>query len=212
MPTLSPEPSDPDSATPPDAAPTPARDAANVTGLLRAWAAGDQGAIEVLLPIIYRELRRQARRAMRREPAGHTLQPTDLVHEVYLRLVDQRLADWQSRAQFFAVAAQTMRRVLVDHARARRRAKRGGGATHVTLDEGVGDAALASDAGVDVFALDEALTRFAEIDPEKAHLVELRFFAGLTIPEAAAALGVSPATIGREWAVARAWLRRELAR
>jgi RNA polymerase sigma factor (TIGR02999 family) len=150
------------------------------------------------------------------ERPGQTLQPTALVHEAYLRLVDQRRARWESRAQFFAVAAQAMRRVLVDHARGRRRAKRGGGAALVTLTDvdATSDGASASSdiGGVDALALDEALTRFAAIDPAKARLVELRFFAGLSIPEAAAALGVSPATVGREWAVARAWLRRELAR
>lgn len=188
---------------------------ADITGLLMAWRAGDEGALNDLVPIVYGELRRQARRALRREAEGHTLQPTALVHEAYLRLIDQRRAHWESRTQFFAVAARVMRRVLVDHARTRRRAKRGGGATQVTLAEvavSEGPAVDMDATSVDALDLDEALTRFAALDPDKARLVELRYFAGLSIPEAAAALGVSAATVGREWAVARAWLRRELSR
>lgn len=188
---------------------------ADITGLLTAWRAGDEGALNDLLPIVYGELRRQARRALRREADGHTLQPTALVHEAYLRLIDQRRAHWESRTQFFAVAAQVMRRILVDHARARRRAKRGGGAAQVTLtDVAASDvSAVDTDAtAVDTLDLDEALTRLAALDPGKARLVELRYFAGMSISEASAALGVSPATVGREWAVARAWLRRELSR
>ena len=198
--------------------PAPAAHAgrSDVTGLLVAWGAGDARALDALLPAVYAELRRQARRAMRREAAGHTLQPTALVHEAFLRLVDQRQARWESRTQFFAIAAQAMRRILVDHARTRQRAKRGGGAALVTLTDADatpdGAGAFTDVGGVDALALDEALTRFAALDPGKARLVELRFFAGLSIPEAAAALGVSPATVGREWAVARAWLRRELDR
>ena len=195
--------------------PPPPGRGGDVTGLLVAWSAGDGAALDALLPAVYAELRRQARRAMRAEAPGHTLQPTALVHEAFLRLVNQRRARWESRTHFFAVAAQVMRRVLVDHARTRRRAKRGGGAALVTLAEADAVDAGAStphDAGgVDTLALDEALTRFAAFDPEKARLVELRYFAGLSISEAAAVLGVSTATAGRQWAVARAWLRNELA-
>jgi RNA polymerase sigma-70 factor, ECF subfamily len=189
-----------------------------VTELLRAWAAGDAQASEVLVPLVYAELRRQARRAMRREGDGHTLQPTALVHEAWLRLGDQHDGRWESRTQFFAIAAQTMRRVLVDHARTRRALKRGGGAVQVSLSDadravaapGAGPAGGSPLDPVDLLALNDALARLAVLDPHKARLVELRYFAGLSIPEAATALGVSQATVGREWAVARMWLRREL--
>jgi RNA polymerase sigma factor (TIGR02999 family) len=181
----------------------------DVTGLLLAWRAGDAAAGERLLPAIYDELHRQAARAMRREDGAHTLQATALVHEAYLRLVDQRRVEWRSRAHFFGVAAQMMRRVLVDHARTRLAAKRGGALQRVTLgDVGASDA---SDDELDVLALHEALERLAALDPDQARLVELRYFGGLGIEDTAEALGVSPATVKREWAVARAWLRRELA-
>jgi RNA polymerase sigma factor (TIGR02999 family) len=190
----------------------------SVTGLLRAWGAGDAQASDSLVRLVYAELRRQARLALRREGAGHTLQPTALVHEAWLRLGDQHDARWESRTQFFAIAAQTMRRVLLDHARTRHALKRGGGAVQVTLGgadragamPGVRpDDGTALDA-VDVIALNDALERLAVLDPQKARLVDLRYFAGLSIPEAAEVLGVSTATLGREWAVARMWLRREL--
>ena len=180
-----------------------------VTELLRAWGAGDSHASEPLVRLVYDELRRQAAIALRREGDGHTLQPTALVHEAWLRLDGQHAARWESRAQFFAIAAQMMRRVLLDHARTRLAQKRGGGAVQVSL----GGARLAEDApvdAVDVIALDDALGRLAELDPQKARLVDLRYFAGLSIPEAAEVLGISTATVGREWAVARMWLRREL--
>jgi len=191
-------------------------DGADVTGLLIAWSEGDRAALDALLPVVYAELRRQARRALRRETAGHTLQPTALVHEAYLRLVDQRPIRWQSRVHFFGVAARCMRQVLVDAARTRRAAKRGRGAHPVTLDDAEGVAAAPSagveDAGVEVLALDEALARLAALDPGQARLVELRYFGGLTLDDTAATLGVSAATVSREWTVARRWLRRELAR
>ncbi|CAN5314387.1 sigma-70 family RNA polymerase sigma factor [soil metagenome] len=179
-----------------------------VTELLAAWGAGDVGASNALVPLVYDELRRQARRALRREGEGHTLQATALVHEAWLRLDGQHDARWESRSQFLAVAAQTMRRVLVDHARARHAQKRGGGDVQISLGDAY--AAVASPDAVDVLALDDALARLAIMDARKARLVELRYFAGLSIPEAAAALGVSQATVIREWAVARMWLRREL--
>ena len=189
---------------------------ADVTGLLIAWSEGDGAALDALLPVVYAELRRQARRALRREAAGHTLEPTALVHEAYLKLVDQRPSRWQDRAQFFGVAARCMRQVLVDAARTRRAAKRGGGVRTITLGDAEGMTAApgaGSEAvGEDVLALDEALTRLAALDPEQARLVELRYFAGMTLDDTAATLGVSPATVSREWAVARRWLRRELTR
>jgi RNA polymerase sigma factor (TIGR02999 family) len=209
----SPPPSEPSPeypARPPAAAPAaPAAPSPSVTALLLAWSGGDRGALEALLPAVYAELHRQATRAMRREAAGHTLQATALVHEAYLRLVEQDRVVWRNRAQFFGVAAQCMRRILVDHARARHAATRGSGGPQLTLSDA--DAAVAAgDAGLDVLALHEALERLAALDPDQGRLVELRYFAGLSIEETAVALGVSPATVKREWAVARAWLRREL--
>jgi RNA polymerase sigma factor (TIGR02999 family) len=180
----------------------------NVTALLQAWSRGERAALDELLPAVYGELRRQAERYMRRQPAGHTLQATALVHEAYLRLVDQKHVDWQSRAHFFGVAAKAMRSILVDHARARGAAKRGGGVRHLTL--GSADPAGGPAPELDVEALDEALTRLAAIDPEKSRLVELRYFGGLSIEETAEVLGISPATLKRQWSTARTWLRREL--
>jgi RNA polymerase sigma factor (TIGR02999 family) len=189
--------------------PTP--DALDVTGLLQAWGAGDPSAGEHVLPAIYEALRTQAARVMRQEGSGHTLQPTALVHEAYLRLVDQRRAAWRDRVHFLAVAAHVMRRILVDHARRRHAAKRGGPAPLLTLGAiDPPDGAAADDGAVDLLAVHAALERLAAFDPEQARLVELRYFAGLTIEEAATALGVSPATVKREWAIARSWLRREL--
>ena len=192
--------------TPPDSSPPPAAD---VTGLLLAWGRGDQSAADQLVPAVYEELRRHAERAMRREGGEHTLQATALVHESYLRLVDQRRVQWRNRAHFFAIASTVMRRILVDHARARLTAKRGGGAAPVSLAAAEPATPEGTDEA-DLLALHEALEKLAVLDPDQARLVELRYFGGLTIEETAEALAVSPATVKREWALARAWLRREL--
>lgn len=180
----------------------------DVTQLLTEWRGGDSSAGDKLLPLVYDELYRAAARAMSREAAGHTLQPTALVNEAYLRLVDQSRAAWQNRAQFYGVAAQVMRRVLVDHARARQSEKRGGGVHPITLDDLRDPAEEATP--LDVLALNDALEKLASFDPDQAKVVELRYFSGLNIDETAEALGISPATVKREWSVARAWLRREL--
>jgi RNA polymerase sigma factor (TIGR02999 family) len=182
---------------------------ADVTQMLQAWRQGDQGAGERLLPIVYAELHRRAAAAMRREDAGHTLQATALVHEAYMRLVDQRQAQWQNRGQFYGIAAQLMRRILIDHAREHLAAKRGGGAKRVTLS-GV-DVAADSDDSMDVLALNDALVKLSALDERQGKVVELRYFGGLSVEEAAEALEISPATVKREWATARAWLKRELA-
>jgi RNA polymerase sigma factor (TIGR02999 family) len=204
----------PDGVTPPSPAlPADGGSGHAVTELLRAWGAGDVEASDSLVRLVYGELRRQAGLALRREGEGHTLQPTALVHEAWLRLGNQHDVRWESRTQFFAIAAQAMRRILLDHARTRRARKRGGGAVQITLADADAAAPAADHAvldAVDVIALDDALARLALMDPQKARLVDLRYFAGLSIPEAAEVLGVSPATIVREWAVARMWLRREL--
>lgn len=181
----------------------------DITSLLVSWRQGDAAALDRLVPLVYDELRRVARRHLGREPAGHALQPTDLVHEVYLRLVDVDRMTLRSRAHFFGVAAVLMRQILVDYARRQRADKRGGGATMMSLDE-VSPAAQAS--SVDVLALDEALEALSAVDARQCRVVELRFFAGLSIDEAAEALGISPATVEREWAFAKAWLLRHLSR
>jgi RNA polymerase sigma factor (TIGR02999 family) len=183
-----------------------------ITALLLDWSGGDRGALERLTPLVYAELRRRAAGLLRRERAAHTLQPTDLIHEAFLRLVDQRRVQWHNRAQFFAVAAGLMRRILVDHARRRGRAKRGGSAIHVSVDPSAvaAEGASAAGADADVLALDEALTRLAALDERQARMVELRFFGGLSLEETAAALGLSLTTVKDELRVAKAWLRREL--
>jgi RNA polymerase sigma factor (TIGR02999 family) len=181
-------------------------EAGPVTDLLLAWSGGDRSALDRLVPLVYRELRQIAARARRGEAPGQTLQTTALVHEAYLRLVDQSRAQWQSRTHFFAVAAQAMRRVLVDEARRRRADKRGGRKPQQFV-EGF-DVPVAIDE--ELLAVDEAVGALQDVDPELARLVELRFFGGLTVDETAEVLGVSAATVGREWAAARAWLQREL--
>jgi RNA polymerase sigma factor (TIGR02999 family) len=178
-----------------------------VTELLLAWSQGDRGALDALVPHLQHELRRLARRHLAGERAGHSLQPTALVNEAYLRLVGLHSMPWQNRAQFFAIAARLMRNILVDHARSRRYQKRGGGAKQITLIEGL----VASPArGTDLVALDDALNALSQLDPRRARVVELRFFGGLTIEETAAALKVSPETVMRDWKLAKSWLMREL--
>jgi RNA polymerase sigma factor (TIGR02999 family) len=178
-----------------------------VTRLLLAWSGGDAGARDALLPLVYHELRRVARHHLRHERPGHTLQPTALVNEAYLKLVGLSRVKWQDRAHFFAVAARLMRRILVDHARGRAAAKRGGVRTAMTLDDAV---AFSREPDLDVVALDAALARLAELDPRQERIVELRFFSGLEVDETARVLGISTATVKREWRTARAWLYREL--
>jgi RNA polymerase sigma factor (TIGR02999 family) len=178
-----------------------------VTGLLLSWRQGDPAALDRLVPLVYDELRRVARGHLRREAPGHSLQATALVHEVYLRLVDVDRMTVESRAHFLAVAARLMRQILVDHARRKRAGKRGGGVTMVSLDE-VSPAARTS--SVDVLALDQALDALSSFDVQQCRVVELRFFGGLNIDETADALGVSSATVEREWAMAKAWLYQRL--
>lgn len=179
-----------------------------VTQLLVDWSNGDQAALDKLMPVVYDELRRLAGNYLRRERAGHTLQPTALVNEAYMKLVDQRNARWQNRAQFFGVAAQLMRRILVDHARVRQAQKRGG-SNQQQLSLSDADR-IAEKPNIDLLALHEALNDLAAIDEQQARIVELRFFGGLTIEEASEVLGISHATVERDWTMARAWLRREL--
>src|SRR3954470_19515838 len=179
----------------------------DVTGLLLSWRRGDAEALDRLVPLVYDELRRVARRHLRREQPGHALQATALVHEVYLRLVDVDRLTLQNRTHFFAVAAKLMRQILVDHARRQQAAKRGGGATMVSLEDA---SPAAQPLSVDVLALDQALDALSAIDARQGSVVELRFFAGLDIAETAEALGISPATVEREWAMAKAWLYRRL--
>jgi RNA polymerase sigma factor (TIGR02999 family) len=181
-----------------------------ITELLVAWSEGRHEALEHLTPLVYDDLRRVAARYMRQEATGHALQPTALVHEAYVRLIDQKRVKWRNRAHFFGVAAGMMRRILVDHARRRRAEKRGGDWERVTLAE---DEVAAEDCReIDVLSLHESLERLATFDPQQARIVELRYFGGLTIEETAEVVGVSPATVVREWTIAKAWLRADLSR
>jgi RNA polymerase sigma factor (TIGR02999 family) len=180
---------------------------APVTQLLRAWSAGDQSALEALVPLVEAELRRLARGYMARERRGHTLQVTALVNEAFIRLAGARNVDWQDRAHFLGIAARLMRRVLVDHARLRGVQKRGGGGYNVALEEGM---AVSPPADVNLFALDRALSALAAVDERKGRVVEMRFFGGMTVEETAAALDVSPDTVKRDWRLAKLWLLREL--
>jgi RNA polymerase sigma factor (TIGR02999 family) len=178
----------------------------NVSQLLRDWSNGNDSALQHLMPLIDQELRLLAHRFMRRENPGHTLQTTALVNEAYLRLVGQRV-EWKNRSHFFGIAASLMRRILVDHARAQLKIKRGGGAHHVALDEAL---TIANERGDDLIALDEALNKLTGFDQRKSKVVELRFFGGLSVEETAEVLEVSPVTVMREWSMAKAWLHREL--
>src|ERR1700688_729640 len=178
-----------------------------INKLLADWGQGNEEAREALIPMVYNELRRQARRHLRGERPDHTLESAALVNEAYLRLVRQGATRWQNRAHFFGVAAQLMRHILVDHARGRLAAKRGAGAPLLALDPRI---ALPQKREVDLVALDDALTKLAALDPQQSRLIELRFFGGLSIEETAVVLGISPATVKREWATARAWLQREM--
>ena len=178
-----------------------------VTQLLVAWGGGDQAARDELMPLVYEELRRLAHKCMRRERPAHTLQTSALLNEAYVRLVDQKNIQWQDRAHFFGIAARLMRQVLVDYARTRNYAKRGGDNRRVSLDEAM---IVSRERAAEVVALDEALKTLAEIDPRQSQIVELRFFGGLSIDETAEVLAVSPGTVMRDWTLAKAWLRRAL--
>lgn len=182
-------------------------DSDNVSRLLLDWSGGDQQALQELLPLIYDELRRLAHNFLYRERPDHTLQTTALVHEAYLKLIDQRDARWQNRAHFFAIAAQAMRRILIDSARKHIAAKRGRGGEKLSLDE---VASISIEPDTDLLALDEALTALARFDSDQSRIVELRYFGGLTIEETAEVMKLSPATIKREWSMARAWLHQAL--
>jgi len=182
-------------------------DRQQLTTILKRASAGDESAVNRLMPLVYDELRALAESYLRRERSGHTLQATALVHEAYVRLIDQRDVEWRNRAHFFAVAAQAIRRILVDHARTHKRAKRGGGYQRVQLDA---DVAALPETDIDLLALDEALGRLADLHARQAQIVELRFFGGLSLKEVAEYIGVSPRTVDGDWSMARAWLRREL--
>ena len=176
---------------------------------MHGWQGGDRAALDALVPVVYKELRRIAHCELRKERPNHTLQSAALVHEAYFRLVGRNLPQWESRTHFFAIAAQLMRQILVDYARRRRASKRGSGACMLTLDDA---GALPRDKGVDIVAVDEALNTLAEVDPRQSRVVELRFFAGLSLEETSEVMGIATATVQRDWTAARAWLHREISR
>ncbi len=182
--------------------------ASKITQMLREWSGGKQEALDNLLPLVYDELHRQAARFLRKERPGHTLQTTALINEAYLKLIDRRDVEWESRTHFFAVAAQAMRRILVDYAKAKHREKRGGDNIKLSLEKAM--LVAAKEKGVDLIALDEALNKLNLLDEQQACVVELRYFSGLSLEETADALHVSRATVARDWEAARAWLHREL--
>ena len=187
--------------------PIPSLPPQEVTQLLVDWGNGNQAALDRLMPLVYTELRQLAHRYMRRERPGHTMQTTALIHEAYLRLVDQNQVRWQHQAHFFGIAARLMRQILIEHARSHTHAKRGGGVGTISLDE----AAIVSQArATELLALNDALERLATIDPRKSQVVELRFFGGLSVEEAAQVLNITPNTVLRDWRMAKAWLRREI--
>lgn len=181
----------------------------DVTQLLLDWNSGNKAALEKLMPAVYKELRRIAARYLRGERSGHTLQPTALVHEAYIRLIDRSQVSWQNRAHFLGTAAQLMRHILVDHARARNAAKRGGGEYRLSLDEAL---VAFGPPDIDLIALDDALEELAALDPQQGRVIELRFFGGLSVEETAVVLGVSPTTVRRDWTTAKLWLRRKMDR
>jgi RNA polymerase sigma factor (TIGR02999 family) len=176
--------------------------------MLKAWSGGDRQVAEDFMPLVYDDLRRQAHRFLRRERENHTLQTTGLVHEAYIRLIDQKHVTWQNRAHFFGIASQMMRRILVNYAIERSREKRGGGAPRITLSEAIPGACIENEN--ELIALDQALVRLEKLDERQARIVEMKYFTGLTIEETAEVLGISPATVKREWTMAKAWLRSEL--
>lgn len=186
----------------------PNADSHQITLLLIDWSKGDEFALEQLMPLVYEELRQMARRYMRRQPAGHTLQTTDLIHEAYLKIAKQDDQNWQNRAHFFGIAAKAMRHTLVDYARSKHNQKRGGWQERVTLAD---DAAIAKDNSREIVRLDEALKSLEQIDERRSRVVEMKFFGGLTIEEIAEVLKISPETVKRDWQFARSWLLRELA-
>ena len=186
------------------------RSTQDITGILRAWHDGNREALDTLLPIVYDELRRQAHRYLRNERKGHSLQTTGLIHEAYLRLTEQRSIEWESRTQFFGIASNLMRQILVDYAKAKHRLKRGGKADNLPLEEAF--LVTTGETDIDLLAMDEALNRLAEMDEQQSRIVELRYFSGLSIEETAEVLSISASTVKRDWNVAKAWLKHELSR